>query len=388
MDKPLSTQRSKPPPSRLKRPSKVFSSSITEEQKTVESVYRRLPGSTLKSATPTLPRPKTQSVSTRRSQSGLDPVLTEVRKSVSRAGKLTNVFRTGESRVSVVSTLSIAGESENLPKDHNQDASISLQSFCSSDRSHLFAIFDGHGEDGHLLTAYLRDAVPKLLEPAVQSVLTGQSDISALRGQLADLFPKLQRDMCQDLPLDSDLSGSTAVVTVIVDDVLLCGSVGDSRAVLGCKGSPWRLIPLTRDHRPESPTESERILSKGGRIEPNYDEERLPVGSPRVWLPTENVPGLAMSRSLGDALVHRYGVSPEADITVRQLRPWDRILLLASDGIWSYITNEEALQVAGRNYPKRKAVDTCEHLYREAAKRWRANSSRVDDITVVTVFFN
>jgi serine/threonine protein phosphatase PrpC len=95
-----------------------------------------------------------------------------------------------------------------------------------------------------------------------------------------------------------------------------------------------------------------------------------------------------MSRSLGDALVHRYGVTPEADITARQLRPWDRILLLASDGIWTYLSNEEALQMAERNYHKRKAADTCNQLYREAARRWRLNSSRVDDITVVTVFLN
>ena len=158
--------------------------------------------------------------------------------------------------------------------------------------------------------------------------------------------------------------------------------------MLGCKGSPWRLISLTHDHRPESPSESARILSKGGRIEPNFDEERQPVGSPRVWLPTENVPGLAMSRSLGDALVHRYGVSSEADITSRKLRPWDRILLLASDGIWSYLSNEEALHIAGRFYPKRRVTETCEYLFKEAAKRWKANSSRVDDITVVAVFFN
>lgn len=297
-------------------------------------------------------------------------------------------FGPAEVRVTAVSTLSIPGEDNTVPKDHNQDAFIAVKNFCDSEKAHLFAVFDGHGEDGHLLTAYLREKVPKALEPVVREVLAGNSTYEELKEEVKRLFPALHSQMCQDLPLDSDVSGSTAVITLVVDGLLLCGSVGDSRALLGSKGSPWRMLPLTHDHRPSSPRESARISQLGGRIEPNYGENFEPLGSPRVWVPGQQMPGLAMSRSLGDAVVHRYGVIPEADITTRQLRPWDRILLLASDGIWTHLTNEEALQFAERNYHKRKANNTCEQLYQEAVKRWRLTSTRVDDITVVTVFFN
>ena len=324
---------------------------------------------------PVLNRPRTLSASARTGSE-------EVRKSKRLD------FGPGEVRVTALASLSVPGEDNAIPKDNNQDAYVALKGFCGSDRAHLFAIFDGHGEDGHLLTAYLREKIPKALEPVVTEVLAGRSSSEALREQLRVLFPAVHTQMCQDFPLDSDVSGSTAVVVLIVEGLLLCGSVGDSRALLGSKGSPWRLLPLTHDHRPSSPHENARICERGGRIEPNYDENHEPLGSPRVWVPGQSIPGLAMSRSLGDALVHRYGVTPEADITARQLRPWDRILLLASDGIWTYLSNEEALQMAERNYHKRKAADTCNQLYQEAARRWRLNSSRVDDITVVTVFLN
>lgn len=324
---------------------------------------------------PVLSRPRTLSASARTGSA-------EVQKSKRLD------FGPGEVRVTALASVSVAGEDNSVPKENNQDAYVAVKGFCGSDRAHLFAIFDGHGEDGHLLTAYLREKIPQVLEPAVVEVLAGRSSIEELRQQLRALFPAVHLQMCQDLPLDSDVSGSTAVVALIVEGLLLCGSVGDSRALLGSKGSPWRLLPLTRDHRPGSPRENARISERGGRVEPNYDENHEPLGSPRVWVPGQSLPGLAMSRSLGDALVHRYGVTPEADIVVRQLRPWDRILLLASDGIWTYLSNEEALQMAERNYHKRKAADTCEQLYKEAVRRWKLNSSRVDDITVVTVFLN
>ena len=38
------------------------------------------------------------------------------------------------------------------------------------------------------------------------------------------------------------------------------------------------------------------------------DADGKPVGPARVWLKTQNIPGLAMSRSLGDTVAHTVGV--------------------------------------------------------------------------------
>ena len=48
------------------------------------------------------------------------------------------------------------------------------------------------------------------------------------------------------------------------------------------------------------------------------------------------------SRALGDALAHRVGVSSVPEISTHELSATDRFLILASDGIWEFITNEEA----------------------------------------------
>ena len=44
--------------------------------------------------------------------------------------------------------------------------------------------------------------------------------------------------------------------------------------------------------------------------------------------------GLAMSRSLGDSCLDDIGVQPVPEVTVRALKPKDRFMVIASDGVW------------------------------------------------------
>ena len=122
---------------------------------------------------------------------------------------------------------------------------------------------------------------------------------------------------------------------------------GDSRAVLAREtGGRMEVVPLTEDHKPNSPEELERIDEAGGRVARLQDESGEEVGPHRVWLRYAWIPGLAMSRALGDALAHRVGVSSVPEISTHEISASDRFLILASDGIWEFITNEEAVMIA------------------------------------------
>ena len=72
------------------------------------------------------------------------------------------------------------------------------------------------------------------------------------------------------------------------------------------------------------------------------------MGPYRVWLQCAWVPGLAMSRALGDTLAHRVGVSSVPDVTELDLTPRDRLLVLASDGVWEFVSSREAVEIAAR----------------------------------------
>ena len=71
---------------------------------------------------------------------------------------------------------------------------------------------------------------------------------------------------------------------------------------------------MSRDHKPDIKDEKARILQNNGRVDPFREPNGDPIGPARVWLKNENVPGLAMSRSIGDLVASSVGVSPEPGI--------------------------------------------------------------------------
>lgn len=52
-----------------------------------------------------------------------------------------------------------------------------------------------------------------------------------------------------------------------------------------------------------------------------------------------------MTRSLGDSLAKHIGVIAEPEIFMFKFHKDDRILVLASDGIWEFLSNEEVAEL-------------------------------------------
>ena len=64
----------------------------------------------------------------------------------------------------------------------------------------------------------------------------------------------------------------------------------------------------------------------------------------RIWNSERHLgPGLQMTRSVGDHDADRLGVMPDPVVTHRKLHAVDRVLILATDGVWEYITSEMAV---------------------------------------------
>ena len=104
-------------------------------------------------------------------------------------------------------------------------------------------------------------------------------------------------------------------------------------------------IDLSRDHKPNESDEFARIIKNGGRVEAYKDENGNPFGPARVWLKEQNFPGLAMSRSIGDAIAASVGVIAEPEILEYQLNSQDKFVVIGSDGVFEFLSNEDVVKI-------------------------------------------
>ena len=106
----------------------------------------------------------------------------------------------------------------------------------------------------------------------------------------------------------------------------------------------------------------------------------------RVWMRESDAPGLAMSRSLGDGLAHSLGVSTSPEVKRFCLDSTDKFIILASDGVWEFLSNEDIAKIVWPHYIKNSPEQAGNAIVRAAAKKWRKHGAKIDDITCVTIF--
>ncbi|RNA34283.1 phosphatase 1B isoform X2, partial [Brachionus plicatilis] len=151
---------------------------------------------------------------------------------------------------------------------------------------------------------------------------------AAIRAGFLNLDEQLRRSLEADCC--DDKSGTTAVASLITPSHIYLINCGDSRAILV---SDNQIVLGTSDHKPINPVERERIQNAGGSVM----IQRRVNGS------------LAVSRALGDyeyKNVEGRGpceqlVSPEPEIYARPRTDQDEFIVLACDGIWDVISNED-----------------------------------------------
>jgi serine/threonine protein phosphatase PrpC len=149
-------------------------------------------------------------------------------------------------------------------------------------------------------------------------------------------------------------------MAIIQETRVITVNIGDSRVVLGCRDHNGQIISraLTKDHSPDDPTEYARIINSGGRIfrtvssssqskTSSGKRRNLLWGPVRVWLPEIDAPGLAMSRSLCDDVIHSVGVTSTLEFHEHHFdHSKDCLLIIATDGVWQYLSNQEAVDIA------------------------------------------
>lgn len=171
-------------------------------------------------------------------------------------------------------------------------------------------------------------------------------------------------------PLRVALSGCTACITHISNGVLHVANLGDSRVVLGVQepDGRWSAVSLTNDHNAQNPDELQRIVGEHppserrtvvrhdrllgvllpfrafGNIRFKWSAEMLS----RVY---ETRPDILSDREAVRVLPPHYLTPPylsaQPEVTRHRIRPIDKFLVLATDGLWELMHRQTVVQLVG-----------------------------------------
>ncbi|KAL3650285.1 hypothetical protein CASFOL_006688 [Castilleja foliolosa] len=218
----------------------------------------------------------------------------------------------------------------------------------------FFGVFDGHGGAG------AAEYAAKNLEKNIMiEVLKGSEEIEEA---VKDGYLTTDSDF-----LRQDIRGGACCVSALIHKGnLVVSNAGDCRAVMSRGGVAEA---LTIDHRPSLVEEKERIESLGGYVDCTRG----------VW----RVHGsLAVSRAIGDRHLKKWVIAEPAT-RVTKISPDCEFLILASDGLWDKVTNQEAVDVARSlcvGVDKPETASACKKLVDLSLTR-----GSVDDISVMVV---
>lgn len=189
-------------------------------------------------------------------------------------------------------------------------------------KASFFAVFDGHGSG----------RVSKHASVGLWRHLTENDKYikGNYKEALEESFLSFDREVNESY--NAQLAGTTAICVLVVDNVIYCANVGDSRAVasINCE-----CVPLSQDHKPENPLELKRILAAGGYVFGNRVNGNL-----------------ALSRAFGDfhyksndqLPADQQIVSPQPDIKRIELNDDVDFIVLACDGIWDVMTSKDVVK--------------------------------------------
>ena len=236
--------------------------------------------------------------------------------------------------------------------------------------------------NGHTCSHFIRDSILKSIGSHNKSLIGGDDPTRLVEKACLDA----QKKLSSNSKINSKFSGCTGTILTIdtKNAKIYTYNVGDSRIILGKgKQKSAEVVELTTDHSPDNPSERSRIEKAGGRVA-DFS------GVARVCLKTENIPGLAMSRSFGDELAKGIGVTCQPDSNSRSLTPEDRFIVVGSDGIYDFLSHfsisSTVSECMARNV---NPQDAAGRLVCEAVKRWeRGQNNYVDDVTAIVVYLN
>lgn len=207
--------------------------------------------------------------------------------------------------------------------------------------SSLYGVYDGHG--GYRASAFCK-------EHMLDYIRSHENFKTEPKQAIIEGFHRVNNEFCAMAKQKFLSDGSTALVVCIHDNHIYVANTGDCRAIIICHDKST--IAMSLDHKPNRKDEEERIKLAGGKV--------VHWGRWRV----QGV--LAVSRAIGDINLHPYIIA-DPEILEKPLNIQDALVVIASDGVWDTMSNDDVAEIVLDAYRNKPFVDVakelCTHAY-------------------------
>ena len=297
-----------------------------------------------------------------------------------------------------IEALSIAGTNLNSKK-LNQDSyfifpDVKLNSKINNPNFiQIFAIFDGHGDFGDILSNEIKEY---FLEYFSKLNLDDDNNYENLSKnnyeEIYKLFSEIDLKLHEKYSKENNNinicynSGTTVNIIILFRKKIFSINLGHSKSIIIYKDK--HVVQLNQCHTPELEEEKERIEKNGGEIK----KEGTDMGPKRICYKNDEskkYTGLAVSRSFGDFYSEKLGI-----ISVPEIKEYDidynniKIMIIATDGIWEFLTNEKVRDTIFPYYEENNISGGIDKLIKVGRKMWSVkNPYYIDDLSAIVVFF-
>ena len=239
-----------------------------------------------------------------------------------------------------VRDFSMVEEQNAYYRNYMEDFSKSIDKFMNNPHLGLFTLYDGHG--GVETSMFVNNKMPEFLADNLKSV-NDFNNTSIVERAISTSFEQVN-NLLATYPW-SEFTGSTGCLVLVYKNdscaktnqlkyKIYSANAGDSRTVLvDYKNN--KVNRLSYDHKATDYSEIMRIKSRGG-----YVFNGRVLGQ------------LAVTRAFGDLNLKSQGIIPtpymkNVDICTDSIG--DAYLIIASDGIWDVLEDEELLDICYKN---------------------------------------
>jgi serine/threonine protein phosphatase PrpC len=230
-----------------------------------------------------------------------------------------------------------------------------------------FAVYDGHG--GKFVSKFLSENLPQFFTDSRVVYPLKKDYVERVYSRFTEILKQKHFEYANQM-------GSTCLVAIRYKkndgDYINVLNTGDSRCIL-CRNNLE--VALTKDHKPNWPEEQYRIERLGGKIAfDGYD-----------W----RINDLSVSRAFGDLESAPY-LTNYPDIFRYKLTPSDKFLVLACDGLWDVMSNQDVVNFilsgcydmsTGKKINKN--INIAKRLAEQAIMR-----GSTDNVSIIVVFLN